>query len=305
MATAIEAFTPSATTVAEIELQAQALDPARAAAIYRAHGCLVVRGLYRAHVPAIAADIAAAAAEAIALLPQAERIDTGWVTPDGSLHLPAPTHFGRPQQIMVLAAEYRTSAALFQSALEPTTLDVCAAILGPDVELFMDGQVLYKEAAGGHAKHLHQDGAYFMHRFDGPVAVLGYVVDTDLRNGALHVIPGSHRLGPLPHVDTFSHLGLDPVQWPWSQALAITGTAGDAIFFHLHTIHGSQENHADRPRPAFIHRYRRADDYVVLQGATTAHLHAGAHHPTPASKGTQRGLMVRGRRSHPPSPAVA
>jgi phytanoyl-CoA hydroxylase len=298
MTTAAGSFTPSASTVAEIELDARGLDPRLAAAIYAEHGCLVVRGLMRPYVEAVRADIAAAAAEAIAALPQAQKIDTGWVTPDGTLHLPAPAHFGRAQQIMVLAVEYRTSAALFGSALDPTMLDICERILGPDLELFMDGQVVYKEATGGHPKLLHQDGSYFTHRHQGPVAVLAYGVDTDLANGALHVVPGSHRMGLLPHVDTFSHLGLEPHEWPFSRALPVIGEAGDAIFFHVNTIHGSMENHSDRPRPAFIHRYRQADDYVVVQAATTAHRDDGERKATQASKRSQRGLMVRGRRAH-------
>ena len=41
------------------------------------------------------------------------------------------------------------------------------------------------------------------------ISILSYVVDTDLVNGALHVVPGTHRLNTLEHVATFSHLGLD------------------------------------------------------------------------------------------------
>src|SRR5206468_10765341 len=108
-----------------------------------------------------------------------------------------------------------------------------------------------------------------------PVAILSYVVDTDLVNGALHVVPGTHRLTTLDHVDTFSHLGLDEHEWPWERALPVVGQAGDAIFFHYRTVHGSKENHSDKPRPVFIHRYRRPGDYVTI-GATTAEKRAAA-----------------------------
>jgi ectoine hydroxylase-related dioxygenase (phytanoyl-CoA dioxygenase family) len=293
---AAQAFTPSADSVAELELDARGLDPRRAAEIYRRHGCLVVRDLMRAHVDAIVADIEAAAREAIALLPTAVKIVEGWSTPDGTLFLPAPAHFGRAQQIMVLGCDYRTSAAFMRSALDSAVLDIVACIHGPDIELHMDGQVLYKEATGGHPKHLHQDASYFTHRHDGPVAMLCYGIDTDVGNGALRVVPGSHRLGLLPHVDTFSHLGLDPAEWPWERSLPISGRAGDAILFHVDTIHGSQENRSDRPRPAFIHRYRRADDYVIVQASTTENRSAAERLLAAASKRTQRGLMVRGRR---------
>ena len=72
-------------------------------------------------------------------------------------------------------------------------------------------------------------------------------VDTDLVNGALHVVPGSHKWGVMKHVDTFSHLGLDPREWTFDKALPVVGKAGDSIFFHVKTIHGSPENHSDKP----------------------------------------------------------
>ncbi len=125
-------------------------------------------------------------------------------------------------------------------------------------------------------------------------------MDTDLVNGALHVVPGSHKMGVLKHVDTFSHLGLDADEWPWEAALPITGSAGDSIFFHVKTIHGSQENHSDKPRPAFIHRYRRADDYVVISATTTQNRAEAEKRAAEAKKENQRGLMVRGFRPYSP-----
>jgi hypothetical protein len=289
-----------AVTVEDIEVFADALDPARAAQIYEEHGCLVVRGLMKPYLAEIQRDIEASAAQALALLPEARQVREGWVTPDGTLFLPAPPHFARDKQIMVLGVGYMTSAAFFHSAFDPKALDVVEAILGPNVELFMNGQCLYKEPVGGHPKHLHQDAAYFEHRFEGPVATLNYVVDTDLVNGALYVVPGSHRFGTLQHVDTFSHLGLDADEWPWERALPVTGQAGDSIFFHVKTIHGSQENHSQSPRPVFIHRYRRADDYVVIGATTTENRAEAEKRVAEAKKENQRGLMVRGFRPYTP-----
>jgi hypothetical protein len=293
------AATPeSAVRVEDIEVFADDLDVQRAAAVYKEHGCLVVRGLTKAYLPELQRDIEAAAAESIALLDRARQVPEGWVTPNGTLFLPAPPNFTRDKQIMVLAVNYYTSAAFFRSAYDPRTADIVEAILGPNIELFINGQCLYKEPVGGHPKHLHQDSAYFEHKYDGPVGVLNYAVDTDLVNGALHVVPGSHRWGTLRHVDTFSHLGLDQDEWPWERALPIVGKAGDAIFFHVRTIHGSKENHSDRPRPVFINRYRRADDYVIISGTTTENRALAEKRVAEAKKENQRGLMVRGFRAY-------
>jgi hypothetical protein len=283
-------------SVSDLEVFADRLDLEKAAAIYQEHGCLVVRGLMKPYLAALQRAIEAAAAHAIGLLDRAERIVEGWRTPDGTLFLPAPPGYPRDKQIMVLAISTMTSAAFLHSAMDEKTLDLVSAIVGPNVELFGYGQCLYKEPVGGHPKHLHQDSSYFEHRYEGPVGILSYVVDTDLVNGALHVVPGSHRLGQLKHVDTFSHLGLDPNEWPWERSLPIIGQAGDSIFFHVRTIHGSQENHSDKPRPVFINRYRRPDDYVVISATTTANRAEAEKRAAEAKKENQRGLIVRGVR---------
>lgn len=285
-------------TVQDIEVFADDLDVERAAALYQEHGCLVVRGLMKPYLAAIQRDIEATAQQSIALLEQARQVDEGWVTPDGTLFLPAPPGFRRDKQIMVLGISYQTSAAFFRSAFDEKALDLLEAMLGPNVELFGIGQCLYKEPVGGHPKHLHQDAAYFEHRYEGPVAILSYVVDTDLVNGALHVVPGSHRLGTLRHIDTFSHLGLDPEEWPWERSLPIVGQAGDSIFFHYRTIHGSQENHSQASRPVFIHRYRRPDDYVTVRATTVQKRAEAEKRAEQAKKENQRGLMVRGFRPY-------
>ena len=289
-------------TVEDIEMSVDALDAEKAASIFEEHGCLVVRGLVKPYIEAIHQDIEAAAAESLSLLDEAQQIVEGWRTPNGTLFIPAPQGYDRDKQIMVLAMNYQTSAAFFHSAFDENAIRIVEAILGPNVEIFGNGQCLYKEPVGGHPKHLHQDSAYFEHRYQGPVGILNYVVDTDLVNGALHVVPGSHRLGQLKHVDTFSHLGLAEDEWPWESALPVIGKAGDAIFFNVKTVHGSKQNMSDKPRPVFINRYRRTDDFVIIGGTTTANRAEAEKRAAAAEEAkksnSDRGLMVRGFRPY-------
>lgn len=287
-------------TVEDIEMSVDNIDAQKAADIFEEHGCLVVRGLVKPYIERIHADIEAAAAESLALLDQAQQIVEGWRTPNGTLFLPAPQGYDRDKQIMVLAINYQSSAAFFHSAFDENAVKIVEAILGPNVEIFGNGQCLYKEPVGGHPKHLHQDSAYFEHRYQGPVGILNYVVDTDLVNGALHVVPGSHKLGQLKHVDTFSHLGLAEDEWPWESALPVIGEAGDSIFFNVKTVHGSKQNMSDKPRPIFINRYRRTDDFVIIGGTTTQNRAEAEKRAAAAEEAkkanSDRGLMVRGFR---------
>ena len=286
-------------TADEISVPVEDLDAAEAAEVYREHGCLVVRGLMKPYIEEMAADIGATVRQSIEMLDRAERKPEGWVSPNGSLFIPAPDGYGRDKQIMTVGISYTTSAAFLSAAMDPTALDILEAILGPNIELFGQGQSLVKEPVGGHPKHLHQDSAYFEHRYEGPVGILTYVVDTDLVNGALHVVPGTHKQGQLEHIDTFSHLGLDEDEWPWEAALPISGQAGDSIFFHVRTVHGSKQNHSDSPRPVFINRYRRPDDFAIIRATTTSNRAEAESRAHQARREDEpQGLMVRGFRPY-------
>lgn len=137
---------------------------------------------------------------------------------------------------------------------------------------------------------------------DGAVATFSYAVDTSgaLDNGPLYVVPGSHRFGHLPHVDTPSHLGVQG-DWTFDDALRIDGSAGDVIFFHIHTLHGSTPNRATTSRPVFINRYIEASDYQAYF-ATDARMRekAKAEFEELRANGQlppkDRNIMVRGRR---------
>jgi len=291
---------PMDVSVKDLELSADRLDVAAAAAIYREHGCLVVRGLMTPYLESVRRDIDRVIGETLAGIDQATKVTEGWGTPNGALLIPAPPGFHRDKQMMCLPLSYLHSAAFFRSALDPRTLDLVEQVLGPDIELYQVGQSLVKEPVGGHPKHLHQDAAYFEHKYEGPMALLCYVVDTDLNNGCLHVVPGSHRLNVLEHEDTLSHLGLNADEWPWEKSLPVEGKAGDAIFFHVKCIHGSKPNWSDQPRPVFIHRYRRADDFIVVSGTTTTNRAESKKHVEEAKKDNQIQLMVRGFRAFDP-----
>jgi len=291
---------PTTVQVADIEMHAAGLDPARAAAIYAEHGCLVVRGLMSAYAEAIGADVVRTMEQAIRLYEAGQYRETnvGLSTPDGTLLIPAPDGFARQWQVMVTSCQYNTSSTFLHSAFDPSLLAIVQEILGNEVEIFGAGQSLCKEPAGGHPKLLHQDASYFEHKYEGPVGVLCYTIPTTVERGALHVVPGSHRLEILEHVDTESHLGLDPTQWTFDQAVPIEGDCGDAIFFHVKMIHGSPPNYSTVPRPVFIHRYRRADDYAIIRASTVEDRKARAAEVDEARKDNQLGMMVAGFRSY-------
>lgn len=171
---------------------------------------------------------------------------------------------------MTIGISYLTSNAFWRAAMDSTIFDILEAIPGHNIELFGHGQSPVREPVGGHPKHLHLDSAFFEYRFEGPVGILTYVVETGHSNGALHGVQGSRGQGQFGRVDQFSLLGLDGDEWSWEDALSIVDQEGDSIFFHVRTVHGSKQNSSDGLRPVFSNRCRRPDECVVFRATTAA-----------------------------------
>lgn len=81
--------------------------------------------------------------------------------------------------------------------------------------------------------------------------------DADEENGCLHVVPGSHKLGPL---ETAEHKHLDQEEYPLEAGVALPAEVGDVVFFNYLTIHGSGVNRSERTRRNVLFQFRAADD---------------------------------------------
>ena len=289
-------------TVSEFTLVKDDLDLAAALDMYQRYGIVVIRGLMSAHVAPILQDIEQLRQQAVSLLPQAIRSDThtnAWLTPDGSLFNEDPRQPGN-RVINSLRVNALTSGSFTNALLDSQLLDIVEQMLGHNIELWKWGQCVYKQPHTGVPKSLHQDGYYFEHRHQSPIAVLTYAINVDQTNGPLFVVPGSHQLGLVEHADDrWAGFALTDPSW-WERAVAIEGEAGDAILFHANTIHGSPENRSDRPRPVFIQRYRRADDFCMIDVGNVADRRAAERAPHTKKVDSDWGLMVRGIRRYTP-----
>jgi hypothetical protein len=101
----------------------------------------------------------------------------------------------------------------------------------------------------------HQDYAYWY--AEGCLApdmttCMIAVDDTDLENGCVELVRGSHRLGRIEHKTLGAASGVDPERLGHILArherVACEMAPGDAVFFHANTIHASGANRSSRPR---------------------------------------------------------
>src|SRR5262249_3855892 len=78
-------------------------------------------------------------------------------------------------------------------------------------------------------------------------------------NGALRLVPGSHRWGQLPQQAL-----ADPLA-PYPDEVLVTGRAGTVVVMNAHLWHGGTANRTDQPRPAvhvfFCRRDRPQQQY--------------------------------------------
>jgi len=131
-------------------------------------------------------------------------------------------------------------------------------LLGGAVRFWHD-QLFYKPAKKGGVVAWHQDYSYWTRT--KPIAHLTCwcaLDDATAENGCLQYIPGSHKWGLLPKPVIAGDLhGIkdflnEEKQKALDHPVFAPVKAGEAIFHHPLTLHGSGENKSDQPRRAFV-----------------------------------------------------
>lgn len=141
----------------------------------------------------------------------------------------------------------------------PRFLVAASQLLGNVPVRFWHDQLFYKPPKKGGVVAWHQDYSYWTRT--KPVAHLTCwcgLDDATRENGCLQYIAGSHRWGLLPKPviagemeGIRAYLNADQLeQFDHPQFAEVK--AGEAVFHHSLTLHGSGENRSNRPRRAFV-----------------------------------------------------
>ncbi len=149
------------------------------------------------------------------------------------------------------------SSTFTEILLNKRLLDAMELLIGPNVQLHHT-KMLAKPAQKGGGFPMHQDYPYFPHENHSMLAVSIYLDDADEENGCIRVIPGSHKLGPLPCDPGGFYL--PPKEYSSEKSTACLAKAGDAVVFNYLTIHGSAPNRSDRPRRNILLQLRDPAD---------------------------------------------
>lgn len=139
-------------------------------------------------------------------------------------------------------------------------LDAVEAVIGPNI-LIRGSSFFIKEACDQRFVSWHQDATYWGLEPLEVVTAWVALSDSVEENGALKVVPGSHRKEQIPHVETFSPdnmlsrgqeiaVKVDP-----QEARTLELHPGQMSLHHVLLVHGSEPNPSGRRRIGFAIRY--------------------------------------------------
>jgi phytanoyl-CoA hydroxylase len=136
----------------------------------------------------------------------------------------------------------------------PAIHRILERLIGEPCALIQD-MALLKPALVGSEKPWHQDMAYFDR--SPPEKLVGVwlaIHPATVENGCMHVMPGSHRAGPVPHVHRRDCQIADE-RVAVGQAVAVPLAPGGALFFASLLQHGTPPNTSPERRWAIQFHY--------------------------------------------------
>jgi ectoine hydroxylase len=140
-----------------------------------------------------------------------------------------------------------------QLARDPKILEMAGKLIGRPTYIWAS-KVNIKAPWCGTVEYYHQDFVYWKDRGypkDDMLTCMVFLEKHNIQNAALHLLPGTHRLGFIPHQPFINTNGLSKRMIPPDKLdqlhkehglVAIDAEPGDALFFHVSLIHGSSHN---------------------------------------------------------------
>lgn len=139
-------------------------------------------------------------------------------------------------------------------------LEVTSALLGPDIVLH-HSKLFQKPPEKGAPFPMHQDWTYFPTVLDTMMAGVIHVSEASDEMGCLRVYPGTHRLGRVEGTSGQSASELLE-SYPLKGATIVEAEAGDVVFFHYFTLHGSCANTSSLTRKTVLAQLYAGNDRV-------------------------------------------
>ena len=150
--------------------------------------------------------------------------------------------------------------AFLDLARDPDIVELVSGVLGDDIILW-GAHVFCKPAGHGFETPWHQDGHYWPIRPLATCTVWVALETSDVGNGCLRVIPGSHAAKQLhehlheDRTDLTLNQRLAPGTFDENTAVDIQLQPGQMSLHDVYMIHGARPNRSDRRRTGLALRY--------------------------------------------------
>lgn len=169
-----------------------------------------------------------------------------------------------PDALRKLDNGWWVNDAVRETVTSPHIGELAADLLGEDEIRLWHDQVIYKPGTGEKETSVgnvgwHQDYGYWQcSSTTNMVTVWIALQDTDLTNGGMMTIVGSHKWGLIPDSNTFFDQDMTALKQKyasggreWIEEPCIL-KAGQASFHHALTFHGSGPNRTNEPRLSIV-----------------------------------------------------
>ena len=158
----------------------------------------------------------------------------------------------------------------FTHELQPLLEPVASTILDRDVEIIRSS-IIRKSVTAARPTHGHQDAGYWLENASSTYDLSTWIAleDIDESNGALRVLPGSHKAGVIPQQDFLAKEFIDPALSWGDEAVTLNMSAGDVAVFSPYLWHASHSCQQKRTRTALVLRWAGQPPVFTFDDAAT------------------------------------
>jgi non-haem Fe2+, alpha-ketoglutarate-dependent halogenase len=150
---------------------------------------------------------------------------------------------------------------LYDLAHDPRILDAIESVIGPNI-LVWSSSLFVKEPGDAAFVAWHQDSYYWGLEPDDVVSAWIAFAPSTLENGAMQVVPGSHKAPRFPHTKSaagsanmlFTHEEI-AVDVNEGEGVSLLLEEGEMSLHHVNIVHGSPPNRSRARRYGYAIRY--------------------------------------------------
>jgi len=178
-----------------------------------------------------------------------------------------PGHTRANPRVRRIKTPHKHHEVFMRAARHPRLVEINRQLLGPSGVRLYGSKINMKAPRYGSPVEWHQDWAFYPHTNDD-INAAGIMLDAATEeNGAMRVIPGSHKGPTYDHHANGSFCGamdLDACGLKYEDSVPLCGPAGSVSFHHVRIVHGSAQNLSDKPRCFLLYEFAAADAFPLM-----------------------------------------